>query len=1795
MSDIEDGVKPEQPGAVIRQEPETEKIEINDDSQQGGRTHGAKKNVDVKNDSKLHDENADTSGEVDDAKNLSNNESLRLIAERDNLVRQLHEAELRRERDRFNYELEMSRMEADAARKEADLLREMCHGRLGASGGLPRRLGTESTPVSTPSMPKLSKFTDYDQNPRPENVEVHEESVQLQNILELSRLQFQSQADTLRLPPTELPKFDGDPLNYHQFMKRFKSMVDKPTVSDADKLLRLYEACTGKAKTAVNASLNIDDPSEGYSDAMKRLRERFGNPHKISQAWITRVLDEPDVKTNDRLRDFADLLRTCRDTLAALDCLAELDNRRTLGDIIKKLPYDLKNKWLNENYKITNVDGRIPKLADVVKFVEREAEKRCDPIFGAIMGNNSKDQKKDPKDQKKDSKNLTRKNFSTVSVANVKCPKCNELHFLNQCSQFRNMSVVDRTKFVKDKGLCKNCFKAGHLADNCPKAWVCNLPGCGQKHNRWLHPVDPPRNPAPAPASDNKTSEVKCGYAGGSNKKVCLPIVPVILTSGSISTTTYALLDPGANSSLVAEDIAARLKLSRKSRSPMSIDTVTGTGTVVSEVVDLEVKSINNDPFSYLLKNVRTLPRLNIGLSCLASKEDCAKWPHLEDIPMADTSQADDVSLIIGQDHPDLLRPEEIRVGVSRAGEPYATRTVLGWAINGPIDSHQMDKKRHSQYFVNTSHSPDLNESVQKFWHLDDPEALKTEMSIRDQKVLDFWEDSAVKDNENYSLKIPFKTEVSLPDNYSMAKHRLDLLGKKLAKNDELKRSYTQAVEKNLQSYAEEVSEKEIERRDGKVWYLPHHAVVHPKKGKLRVVYDCSAKFRGTSLNDVVFQGPDLTNKLIDVLLKFRHHKIALMADIEGMFNQVKVHPDDRDVLRFLWWRNSDPNETTVTYRMTSHLFGGVWSPSCANYALHKCAKDYAENYDVETVRTVLENFYVDDCLKSVDTELEAIRLAEQLTSLLSQGGFHLTKWISNSRGVLMTIPEEEHASSVPSLDLDTNLPVERALGTLWRTESDSFGFDINSLDADFTKRGLLRVISSVYDPLGLAGPFVINGKMLFQLLCRTKLGWDDPMPEEIKVQWRNWLDDLPSLSRLQVPRCLQPVKRLEVPVKAQLHHFCDASEAGYGSVSYLRFSNDETVHCALVMSKNRLAPIKQQTIPRLELCAAVVAANVDKKLTQCLDFELLDSVFWTDSMIVLHYLRNEEKKFQTFVANRVSQILDCTDASQWRHVGTHENPADDLSRGLSASELLLSDRWLKGPSFLWKSEEFWPKQPEFGELPPSAEIKRVPKVYALDENEASLDKFIQRYSSWYRLRRAVALILRLKALLSKTSNVKLRDKIIVTELKNAEIAIFEYVQRKFLVDSNIKKLCPVKIDKLLCVGGRLTNAPITETAKHPILLPAHHHVSRLLVWHYHSITGHGGTERVLAEIRQRFWIVKGRVTVKRVLSTCVPCKRSKQPLAIQRMADLPSERVTPNEAPFAYVGVDYFGPIEVKRARSQVKRYGCLFTCLSTRAIHIEMAFSLDTDSFINCLERYMARRGQPKRIRSDNGSNFVGAKAELKGALDEWNHEQISNHLLQKEIEWVFNPPASSHMGGVWERQIRTVRSILVSLSNQQAFDDETLMTLFCVVEGIVNGRPLTKLSDDPTDPLPLTPNDLLILKSGPSLPPGKFVRQDLLRRRWRQVQYLADIFWTRWVKDYLPELQKRQKWLNPARNFRVGDLILILNENTPRHQWPLGVIRKTNMGADGLVRSVDVQTKTGLYTRPINKLCLLEANLE
>ena len=364
-----------------------------------------------------------------------------------------------------------------------------------------------------------------------------------------------------------------------------------------------------------------------------------------------------------------------------------------------------------------------------------------------------------------------------------------------------------------------------------------------------------------------------------------------------------------------------------------------------------------------------------------------------------------------------------------------------------------------------------------------------------------------------------------------------------------------------------------------------------------------------------------------------------------------------------------------------------------------------------------------------------------------------------------------------------------------------------------------------------------------------------------------------------------------------------------------------------------------------------------------------------------------------------------------------------------------------------------------------------------------------------------------------------------------------------------------------------------------------------MIVRFTHERTAHSGREYVVAELRREYWIAGVRGLVRQVLRRCIACRRRDARPCEQQMGDSPSDRVTPRGPAFVSVGIDYFGPIAVKRGRGREKRYGCLSTCLSSRAVHIEVAESLDADSFLNCLQRFIARRGLPDLIRSDNGRNFVGAERELHQGLQEWNQERIEEDLNEKGVRWLFNTPTALHMGGTWERQIRSIRRVLSGLTREQVMTSEMLTTLVVTTKSIMNNRPLTPASSDPSDLEPLTPNYLFIHRPAYAPPELYDKSNSKPEKKWRQVLHLADVFWRRWTWEYLPLLRQRTKWQQPHRNVSRGDLVSIMDKQLPRNEWSTGRVVDVIEGQDGLVRTAEVKTRAGTFSRPVVKLCVLE----
>ena len=354
------------------------------------------------------------------------------------------------------------------------------------------------------------------------------------------------------------------------------------------------------------------------------------------------------------------------------------------------------------------------------------------------------------------------------------------------------------------------------------------------------------------------------------------------------------------------------------------------------------------------------------------------------------------------------------------------------------------------------------------------------------------------------------------------------------------------------------------------------------------------------------------------------------------------------------------------------------------------------------------------------------------------------------------------------------------------------------------------------------------------------------------------------------------------------------------------------------------------------------------------------------------------------------------------------------------------------------------------------------------------------------------------------------------------------------------------------------------------------------------------GTNHTLASISERFWVMRAREEIREVERECNLCIRRKAKAATQVMAPLPRCRLALPLQAFSRTAVDYAGPFEAiqGRGRKRAKRYLCLFTCMASRAVHLEMAFALDTDSFLNAFYRMTSRRGKPIEVLSDNGTNFVGGERELRELVLSLDKSKITKSTADKGIKWTFNPPYAPHFGGVHETMIKSAKKAIYAVLGNADVNDEELLTAFTGAEDLLNSRPITYQTANPEDDLPLTPNHFLHGRVGGEFAPVTVDTDGFnARRRWRRVQELVRHFWSRWMREWLPSLAKRPKWHKVTENFKVGDLVLMLSPDTPRGQWPMGRIEATYPGKDGHVRTAKVRIQGTSLLRPIVKLCPLE----
>ncbi|KAI4874451.1 hypothetical protein NFI96_005580 [Prochilodus magdalenae] len=748
----------------------------------------------------------------------------------------------------------------------------------------------------------------------------------------------------------------------------------------------------------------------------------------------------------------------------------------------------------------------------------------------------------------------------------------------------------------------------------------------------------------------------------------------------------------------------------------------------------------------------------------------------------------------------------------------------------------------------------------------------------------------------------------------------------------------------------------------------------------------------------------------------------------------------------------------------------------------------------------------------------------------------------------------------------------EQAIDLLKRTQSmlASSNLRLHKLASNkderkpFTRRGVLSTVNSLYDPLGFVSPVTVQGKALLRELTTDSLGWDAPLPVEKEKLWDSWRNSLQELEKLRIPRAYTCMS-LSTAERTELCVFSDASEKAVAAVAYLR-TVDRGGQCqtGLISSKVRLTPRPEHTIPRLELCGAVLAVNLAEAVMSEIDITFDAVTFYTDSKIVLGYIFNEKRRFYVYVSNRVQRIRRSTLPQQWRYVHTQHNPADIATRSIPADRLK-ETMWFSGPAFLSQPIDMQSGEQIFELLQPEQDPEIRPQVTTLSTtvlNHLGSQRF-SRFSHWSSLTRAIGVLIHIIRCFKRDKNVDVLNQSTAVIIRTVQREVFEKELECFSSNKGITKSSPLWcldpfLDQagLMRVGGRLAAADLGPNEKRPLILPGRHHVATLIARHFHEQTQHQGRHFTEGAIRSAgYWLLGGKRCVNRVIFECIICRKLRGKCEVQKMADLPPDRLS-TEPPFTNVGMDVFGPWAVAARR--------------TRGGHAESK------------RRFQAIRGPVKHLRSDRGTNFIGASKALEIPSNS-DEKAVERFLSEQGCTWTFNAPHSSHMGGVWERMIGVTRRILDSMLMQvgsSKLTHEVLTTFLAEVTAIVNNRPLVPVSTDPTDPFILTPASLLTQKVGPCPPPsGEFDHKDLYKQQWRRVQSLSNTFWDRWRKQYLATLQPRRKWSSDQPNLKEGSVVLLKDIQYKRSDWPLGIVTEVYPSKDGRLLVLDVSNNNSI----------------
>lgn len=1627
--------------------------------------------------------------------------------------------------------------------------------------------------------------------------------------------------ESIKLPKLNLPSFSGNIQDWLSFKDLFRASVhNNANLSDAQKLQYLKSSLKADAARIVQ-SIAISDGN--YETAWALLEERFSNNREQVFAHIKKLMSIPNLQNESpsAILNLVDTANECIRSLEILDQKIENFSETILVYILlQKLDSSTKLWWERQ---ITN--DELPKLKCLTDFLKNHARtlQASKPTFTKASN---------PIGKRNYNQTYNQKLTLISSTSNLKCIMCENNHSLYKCPKFLTLSVQDRIDFVKKHKLCYNCLSNAHGVRACKSKYNCLK--CKKRHSALLHFREEFINKTATPSvedefqslnqiafppahslnADAKPFEVNFSSFAGETKKGGMHHYKSVLLSTAVIyikdvygnfQPTRALLDVGSMSCFMTTNCGNRLGIKRE-KTNITVSCLNGAKMIVKSRLKTTISNkrdfVRELEFLVVPKITDVVPGIYFDVPC---KQFTDKF-QLAD-PNFNKPAAIDV-LLGAECFYELLKTGQVRVPNSNL---ILQNSVFGYIVSGSIGNNK-EGTVHCGVICDAN---DLNTELKRFWEIEeirDSEPTKNEEEIICEEH--FLKTHTRTESGRYTVQMPLKKDPDcLGESKQAAERRLDSLWKRLIREPEFLSLYQDFMkEYEHMGHMEEIKESQSPDR---VYYLPHHGVYRPNKSttKLRVVFDASAlTSNGISLNSLQFNGGVIQDDLFAIMLRFRKNRVAFIADICKMYRMILVDPDQRDLLRILW--KTGPHEPVKVYRLCTVTYGTTSAPYLATRTLKQLALDEGKEFPLAAAVTQ-SDFYMDDVLTGAEDIETAEKIQRELIQLLERAGMTLHKWCTNEPELLRSLSKGDE-------DYPFTFQNEtKALGILWKTQGDYFSFKASvAQQSIYTKRDVLSTIAKIFDPLGLIGPIITRAKIFMQRLWLLQIDWDDPLPSQEMEEWQQFLNSLVAINEINVQRHIFLNKTAVV----EMHGFADASNRAYAAAIYVKcITETGNISVHLLCSKSRVAPIKPVTIPRLELCAAVLLAQLMRKVNMSLHLELSRICLWSDSTIVLAWIRNMPHQLKTFVANRVSTIQELSETYQWQHVRSEENPADLISRGLDPVKILHNELWWHGPHFLSQMNSFSDlesspaieKDDYMRELKKDSEVT-LPKTESiknfslnLQTEDSFLESIINISNNYIKLKRVVSYIFRF------CNNTRRKDKetgpLTVAEMEQAEKFLIKRAQAEAFpkdisalqggksVSSNspLKSLNPFLDDKhILRVGGRLCNSNLSFAQKHPIVLPNKHKLTLIIIGYFHIKNFHVGPQSLLCFVRQAFWPLSGRTLCRKVSHECIVCFKNKPILSEQIMGNLPQERVTPTN-PFNHTGVDFCGPFYVKYRNQRRgicnKIYVSIFICLVTRAVHLEIVSDLTSESFIASLKRFFSRRGKSAKLFTDNATNFVGANSEIKKlhSLVQNPDENLAGYLASEGIDWKFLPPRAPNFGGLWEAGVKSFKYHLKREMGSAKFTYEEFVTITTQIEGILNSRPISPLPSDGDELEALTPGHFLIGRPiNAIIEPELLDLNDNRLSRWQRTTKVVQCIWKRWKRDYLNNLQQRSKWMFEKDNVKIGNLVLIKEDNLPTCKWLLGRIIELFPGLDNKIRVVKVRTANGILKRAITKICIL-----